>query len=331
MGQCCSKCLPKRMYNNVKNTGCSNCCVDDMQLAAFESDCKEYEVYCHTTPSDICDSWWRDTVGSKETLNVCVLGSIGTGRTSLLQRFTGRTASKPVDGYSPMSSDVIPGEYEFPLDVGNQHCDLKISTLDDVNLIYPASQRRGEIIRKGQIFICCFAVDSRASYESALTARDRIIREREDDTDYSVVLVATKCDGERTVDRIGAMEFAKEHDIAYIETSVKEDKNVRLLFERSVFEHWAQTVRRGQDFDGSPHVHKVSVHKVPSVSTSMTPASNASTESVGMTLGRADQLETPGMRGSTPQSTPRGTPGTTPISTPTPDGGQQSDTGNEGI
>ena len=110
------------------------------------------------------------------------------------------------------------------------------------------------------------------------------------------------------MDNVEAMEFAKANGIAYIETSATENKNVRLLFERCVFEHWAQTVRRQNNKDGvSDRGH---VPKLPSVS-----ISNSQSMCTGTTPGL-----TPG---STPGLTP-GSSGHTVIapmeSTGTPDG-----------
>jgi len=244
MGQCVQG-HRRSSHNYIDNGCCSLSCLGDVQLTHLETECNEYDVYCHKTPSTICDQWWSSIIGAKATINVCVMGQKGVGKSTLIQCVSGNTKSGPPDGCDPTSSTFeAPDNTVISVDVGDQHCDLNIQCLEELDLIYPTSQLRGDTLREGQIFLCCFSVDSVSSFQDAVDAHNRILRNKEGDSNFSVILVATKCDGERSVDKVKTMEFAKEQGIGYIETSAKEGQNVRVLFEQCVFEHWAQTVRR---------------------------------------------------------------------------------------
>lgn len=302
MGQCLEAGRRMSQNNSSNDSCCSQKCLSETSIAQMDGVCEDYAVLCHKTPSTICDEWWTKTVRSNGVINVCMMGTKGIGRNELFKRLTGKDKFGGLDVdcdimYDPTQCDTAPGEYTLPLDIGNRHCKLHIHSLEECNLIFPHSQRRGDCLRFGQIFLCCFAIDSQDSYRAALDAHNRILRHKEGESDYSIILVATKCDGERNVDQVEAMEFAKDNGIGYIETSAKENQNVSLLFERSIFEHWAQTVcnkaNNHQDNEESVDVHDGgnNMPKLPSVSIS-------NSQSTGIT----PQL-TPGSSGHSVSST----------------------------
>ena len=60
-----------------------------------------------------------------------------------------------------------------------------------------------------------------------------------------IVLVATKCDLEefRVVSRKEAVEWAKECEMPYIETSAKYDKNVNFMIEHGIYLYWMRSLQ----------------------------------------------------------------------------------------
>merc|ERR1712154_346247 len=123
--------------------------------------------------------------------------------------------------------------------IDNQQCTLDIADYAGQQMIFSNSLIADHILRSGQIFICCFAIDSVKSFEKALIDRKRIIRCKEGDNNWSIMLVATKCD--LMDNTIKVIEQAKQWNIGYIETSAKYGINVNHLFERSILEYWIQS------------------------------------------------------------------------------------------
>merc|ERR1712154_102526 len=134
--------------------------------------------------------------------------------------------------------------------IDNQQCTLDIADYAGQQMIFSNSLIADHILRSGQIFICCFAIDSVKSFEKALIDRKRIIRCKEGDNNWSIMLVATKCDlmddainlnEKKVVNTNNAIEQAKQWNIGYIETSAKYGVNVNRLFEQSILEYRIQS------------------------------------------------------------------------------------------
>ena len=121
-------------------------------------------------------------------------------------------------------------------------------------------------IRGGDLFLLCFSVDNKHSWDDIELYRERVLRTKEpynepDDRNYAMILVGTKCDLRTVedeqmmcqehkkhrdarhdfVDPRMVIEQAKQWKLPYIETSAKHGRNVHFLFRAAVYEYWWQS------------------------------------------------------------------------------------------
>jgi len=117
-------------------------------------------------------------------------------------------------------------------------------------------------IREGVLFLLCFAVNNKRTWDEIEYYRERVLRVKDNiDEAYAIILVGTKCDlrtiedeqmmrQEQTkhrdtrndfVDPQMVIENAKEWNLPYIETSAKLGRNVHFLFRAAVYEYWWQS------------------------------------------------------------------------------------------
>jgi len=201
---------------------------------------KGYNIYYHSSRS-LCPVWPKKFVDKQ--IKVRIVGDKGIGKTSLIKRFT---TNRFTEDYHDPTID----NFKKEIVIDNQQCMLDIADYAGQQMIYSNSLIADHILRSGQIFICCFAIDSVKSFEKALIDRKRIIRCKEGDNNWSIMLVATKCDlmdntmdldEKKVVNTNKVIEQAKQWNIGYIETSAKYGINVNHLFERSILEYWIQS------------------------------------------------------------------------------------------
>jgi small GTP-binding protein len=83
-------------------------------------------------------------------------------------------------------------------------------------------------IRDGKTFILCFSITDRESFNAVRTFYDQLVEEK--GYDPCVVLVGTKCDLPRQIEKSEARDLARQLGINYFETSAKEAINVDTLF-----------------------------------------------------------------------------------------------------
>eukprot|EP01083_Nonionella_stella_P220103 787827_1 len=197
-----------------------------------------YNAYCNVSGL-LCPIWSAHKITTN--INVVILGDKGIGKTSLIKRFISGTFS---DEWLDPTED-----FNKQIKVNNQQCMLTISDFAGCEMVYPLMC--DQVLRGGQIFLCCFASDSQKSYEKAVHKRDKILRCKDDNNNYAIILVALKCDLLQGVDQSKisnkiteqAIEKAKEWKIGYIETSARFNINVEFLFEQSILEYWIQSER----------------------------------------------------------------------------------------
>ena len=85
-------------------------------------------------------------------------------------------------------------------------------------------------LRKGEGFLCVFAVDSIESFEDIESYREDILRVKDLD-DVPMVLVGNKIDlPDHEVDQKLVQAYAKDHHMPYIETSAKTKQGVEDAF-----------------------------------------------------------------------------------------------------
>merc|ERR1711971_70068 len=119
-------------------------------------------------------------------------------------------------------------------------------------------------MREGNLFLLCFAVNNKWSWEEIERIREWVLRIKEGSDNYAMVLVGTKCDLRSVedeqmmrqeqrkhhdtrndfVDPRMVIEKAKEWKLPYIETSAKHGRNVHFLFRAAVYEYWWQSQQR---------------------------------------------------------------------------------------
>merc|ERR1712087_292048 len=119
-----------------------------------------------------------------EAMRVLVCGADNVGKTALIRVFCG----KSVDAQSPTrrASDESVGCYTVPF----LNATLHISEQCDTGHKTLATE-----VENYQIFLVCFAVNDRASYEYARDLRTKIERVKEVYGDkYAIVMVGTKGD-----------------------------------------------------------------------------------------------------------------------------------------
>merc|ERR1711933_80285 len=199
-----------------------------------------YNMYYHSSCS-LCPVWPKKFIDKQ--IKVIILGDKGIGKTSLIKRFT---TNRFTEDYHDPTID----NFKKKIVINNQQCMLDIEDYAGQQMIYSNSLNTDDILRSGQIFICSFAIDSVKSFEKALIDRKRIIRCKEEYNDWSIMLVATKCDlmdntmdwdEKKVVNTNKVIEQAKQWNIGYIETSAKYGVNVNRLFEQSILEYRIQS------------------------------------------------------------------------------------------
>eukprot|EP01083_Nonionella_stella_P318732 1166517_1 len=197
------------------------------------------------TSDTLCPIWFTHCMNTtNQAIQMVMLGDGRVGKTSLVKRF--------IEGvYTEAFHDPSIDEYVKHITMNGEPCTLRITDFaaqDQAMSVFRLIN--DDIMRSGQIFLCCFSADSPLSFQHVLDTRKRILQCKEGEDDWAMILVATKCDlmdssirsNQITfVDTQQAMERAKQWNIGYIETSAKNNINVDALFQRSVYEYWIQS------------------------------------------------------------------------------------------
>jgi len=97
------------------------------------------------------------------------------------------------------------------------------------------SAMRDQYMRTGEGFVMVFSITDKNSFSDIATFYKQILRVKDKDT-WPMILVGNKSDleSERTVSTAEAKQFAREHDLEYIETSAKQRLNVDVAFHEVV-------------------------------------------------------------------------------------------------
>ena len=174
-------------------------------------------------------------------LKIVVLGTGGVGKSALTIRIV---TDNSLDEYEPTIEDSyrkqikVDGE-EILVDIMDTAGCQEFIRMDDHS--YRMVIHR---MYDGHVFLICFAINNKSSFDEAIIMRQKIIRAK--DSDYApMILVATKCDllyndfdhnKDHFVDREMVMSYAEECRIPYIETSAKLRKNVGFLIKYCLYE-----------------------------------------------------------------------------------------------
>eukprot|EP01084_Bolivina_argentea_P086652 156609_1 len=171
------------------------------------------------------------SIPPRTRINVHVLGDRRVGITTLLEQYTQINADPETTRYE---KHVTSHGRQYLLDI----CDFTKSMrgTEDFHGVHDGD------LRKGDIFICCFAINSQESFQRALKYCQKIERAKDgEDEGWSIALVATKCDLiERgtTHERILCQHVktnADKSNIHYIQTSnTTGNATIDTLFQRSI-------------------------------------------------------------------------------------------------
>ena len=150
---------------------------------------------------------------------IAVFGGGAVGKSSLTTRLiTGRFSSE----YDPTLED------EYRKDVIIDGEDMRLDILDTAGR-EEFSPIQDEWIRTSDGFLIVYSITSHQAFEEIVVIRHKLLRARdvEDSKQIPIVVAGNKCDldSERQVKQQEGLQFAKEHDIPFFETSAKEGIN----------------------------------------------------------------------------------------------------------
>ncbi|KAJ2796181.1 hypothetical protein H4R20_005616 [Coemansia guatemalensis] len=157
--------------------------------------------------------------------NVVVLGGIGVGKSTAIQRFLGNEFT---DRYQP----TVKNTYNKKVAVGKVEYNLSIidtAGQDETSLL------DSSYVGAADVYVIAFSVTFRKSFEIAQVIRDKILDMSGTET-VAMVLVGNKSDlsNERQISKSEAEQVAKSFACPYIETSAKENLNIDQVFVNSV-------------------------------------------------------------------------------------------------
>lgn len=180
-----------------------------------------------------------------------VIGGGGVGKSALTVQFI---QGHFVDEYDPTIED----SYHKEVQVDNETIALDI--LDTAGQ-EEFSAMREQYVRSGKGFLLVYSVASRQSFEEVQQIYQQIMRSKNNDSNFPIVLVANKVDltAERVVTSEEGSRLANRLNLPYMEASAKTTYNVQESFKtlasRTLKYDNAQTVKarsRTQSRQGAP-------------------------------------------------------------------------------
>jgi len=245
--------VSKKLYNwIIKNeTLWKSRCIQFVQTWNKGEELQQLYELEHVTKSK--KSWWRQQLVEYYTLygissyynrklvaqdcecfeeerilNIVAIGAGATeGKTQTIERFVQGTY---VDKYDP----TIEGSYAIDIPVGS-----KIFLLD---ILDTAGQEeyaalRDNYIRRADGILLFYSIATRSSFEQCHKLRTNILRIKNEDTTFPVILVGAKSDlTERAVKTIEGIELARKWKMSFLEVSPKNGNNIERLFQRITLE-----------------------------------------------------------------------------------------------
>ncbi|KAJ2897475.1 hypothetical protein GGI21_001669 [Coemansia aciculifera] len=158
--------------------------------------------------------------------NVVVLGGVGVGKTSVINRFhRGEYKSH----YMP----TVSGTSTKRMRVGDKEYNLMITDTtgqDETSLLDPT------YVGSMDVYVIAFSVTFRKSFEIAQVIWDKILDMTGTGSSVGIALVGTKNDlvNERQVSLKEAEDLAKKYGCPYIETSAKDNRGIEELFVKAI-------------------------------------------------------------------------------------------------
>ena len=163
-------------------------------------------------------------------------GSGGVGKSALTNRMVTDNFLDEYELYDPTIEDC----YRKVIEVNGQPCLLDI--LDTAGKEEFCAMM-DQWFYEGRIFFLCFSITSKSSWEEAALYRRRLLKTKDVDTDYGMVLIANKVDLEdyREVSKEEILEKAREWNVPIIETSAKNGINVDHMFHQGIYSYWVNS------------------------------------------------------------------------------------------
>lgn len=147
-----------------------------------------------------------------------VMGGGGVGKSTLSVQFI---QGQFVDEYDPTIED----SYRKELEVDGERISLDI--LDTAGQEQYSAMRE-QYMKTGQGFLLVFSVTNKASFNEIAVLHQQIMRAKNNDSNFPIVLVGNKCDlaDQREVAAEEGTRLANRLNLPYIETSAKTRTNV---------------------------------------------------------------------------------------------------------
>ncbi|KAJ2723498.1 GTP-binding protein [Coemansia sp. Benny D115] len=157
--------------------------------------------------------------------NVVVLGGMGVGKSTAIQRFLNNEFS---DAHYP----TVSGTYNKKISISDKEYNLTITDTagqDETSILDPTFAGTTDV------YVIAFSVAYRKSFDIARVIRDKIL-DISGVESVAMVLVGNKSDlkADRQVPRSEAEDLAKQFGCPYVETSAKENSNIEEMFVKSV-------------------------------------------------------------------------------------------------
>eukprot|EP01105_Mastigella_eilhardi_P002248 TRINITY_DN1271_c1_g1_i1.p1 TRINITY_DN1271_c1_g1~~TRINITY_DN1271_c1_g1_i1.p1 ORF type:complete len:696 (-),score=193.35 TRINITY_DN1271_c1_g1_i1:77-2164(-) len=187
----------------------------------------------------------RLRVGGGTVYTVCLLGSLGVGKTSVARQFTAREfAEEPV----PDAEDC----YEKQISVEGRSVTLKIVDMPSSLLLEAPSRTRRNLIGNGDGFAIVYDVTDRASFAAVEAFHKCATRAMEGDAHCNCVVVGNKVDLEdHAVPTDEGRRIAESLGTPFFEASAKTRENIDDLFVDLV-----QSIYLTKGIDGEPPDHR---------------------------------------------------------------------------
>ncbi|KAI9499807.1 GTP-binding protein [Coemansia spiralis] len=157
--------------------------------------------------------------------NVIVLGGMNVGKSTAIQRFLG---NEFMDKYKPTVKDT----HNKKLNLNDVEYNLTITDTagqDETSLLDTS------FVGSADVYVIVFSLSFRKSFEVAKVIRDKILDISGIET-IAMVLVGNKSDlkADRQVSFAEAQALAQSYGCPYVETSAKENLNIKDVFISSV-------------------------------------------------------------------------------------------------
>ena len=214
---------------------------------------------------DICSIWFGNYINNERYYNfyspdvrlvpVAIIGAPGVGRNSLIHRFMnkGVTQNAHVHNHSAYRTN----EWRFTVRHYHDESNRRerknvVFKMYDINLStsFWSIDNIGSLDWKIDSFIFVYSAKSVKSFEEIEIAYDKLMKKYEGGTvKPNCIIVCNKCDNieddntdKLDKDKLGwksvGLKFAQKNGIPFIQTSAKNDKNVRRMFELCFRHRW---------------------------------------------------------------------------------------------